>query len=83
MAGAAEAFPASARRTADEGRDEQPTAEPFVLPGATHMLQLENPRGMIDGLIAFPERHPLAAEAARAARRPGGLLPSQITGLAG
>jgi len=33
------------------------SAEPFVLPGATHLLQLENPRGMAEGLAAFFERH--------------------------
>jgi pimeloyl-ACP methyl ester carboxylesterase len=38
-----------------------PHAEPFVLPGATHLLHLENPRGMAEGMAAFLARHPLAA----------------------
>jgi len=36
-----------------------PNAEPFELPGATHLLYLENPRGMADALAAFFGRHPL------------------------
>jgi len=40
-----------------------PRAEGFVLPGATHMLQAQNPRGMADGLAAFFSRHPLAVRA--------------------
>jgi pimeloyl-ACP methyl ester carboxylesterase len=38
-----------------------PNAEPFDLPGATHLLHLENPRGMAEGLAAFFARHPLQA----------------------
>ena len=38
-----------------------PHAEEFVLPGATHFLQLEDPRGMADGLAAFFTRHPIPA----------------------
>ena len=38
-----------------------PKAEPFVLPGATHLLYLENPRGMAEGLAAFFARHPIKA----------------------
>lgn len=38
-----------------------PNAEPFVLPDATHMLQVENPRGMAEGLAAFFGRHPVSA----------------------
>jgi pimeloyl-ACP methyl ester carboxylesterase len=38
-----------------------PNVEPFVLPDATHLLQIENPRGMADGLVAFFARHPLLA----------------------
>ena len=38
-----------------------PKAEPFVLPGATHLLHLENPRGMAEGLAAFFARHPIKA----------------------
>lgn len=30
-----------------------PNAKPFVLPGATHLLQVENPRDMAMGLAAF------------------------------
>ncbi len=37
-----------------------PNAEGFVLPRATHFLQVENPRDMADGLIEFFARHPLA-----------------------
>ena len=36
-----------------------PNAEPFDLPDATHMLQVENPRGMAEGLAAFFARHPV------------------------
>jgi pimeloyl-ACP methyl ester carboxylesterase len=36
-----------------------PNVEPFVLPDATHLLQVENPRGMTEGLAAFFARHPL------------------------
>jgi pimeloyl-ACP methyl ester carboxylesterase len=35
--------------------------EPFVLPDATHLLQVQNPRGMAEGLAAFFARHPLSA----------------------
>jgi pimeloyl-ACP methyl ester carboxylesterase len=38
-----------------------PNVEPFVLPGAGHLLHLQNPRGMAEGLAAFFARHPLAA----------------------
>jgi pimeloyl-ACP methyl ester carboxylesterase len=37
-----------------------PNAEPFVLPDATHLLQIENPRGMAEGLAAFFARHSLS-----------------------
>jgi 3-oxoadipate enol-lactonase len=40
-----------------------PQTEPFVLPGATHALQVMNPRGMATGLASFFARHPLAAAA--------------------
>jgi pimeloyl-ACP methyl ester carboxylesterase len=33
-------------------------AEPFVLDGATHMLHLENARGLAERLGAFFARHP-------------------------
>lgn len=35
-----------------------PNAEPFVLPRATHLLQVENPRDMAEGLAGFFARHP-------------------------
>jgi pimeloyl-ACP methyl ester carboxylesterase len=38
-----------------------PNAEPFVLPGAAHGLQMQNPRGMAEALAAFFARHPLRA----------------------
>lgn len=37
-----------------------PNVEPFVLPDATHLLQVQNPRGMAEGLVAFLARHPLS-----------------------
>jgi pimeloyl-ACP methyl ester carboxylesterase len=40
-----------------------PNVEPFVLPGATHLLHIEDPRGMAEGLAAFFARHPLSAAA--------------------
>ena len=36
-----------------------PKAEPFTLSGATHMLHVENPGGMAQGLVAFFGRHPI------------------------
>jgi pimeloyl-ACP methyl ester carboxylesterase len=36
-----------------------PQAEPFVLPGAGHLLHLEDARGLAEGLDAFLARHPL------------------------
>jgi pimeloyl-ACP methyl ester carboxylesterase len=36
-----------------------PQAEPFDLPGATHLLHVENPGGMAAALAAFFARHPL------------------------
>jgi pimeloyl-ACP methyl ester carboxylesterase len=38
-----------------------PNVEPFVLPEATHLLQVQNPRGMAEGLATFFARHPLSA----------------------
>ena len=38
-----------------------PDVEPFELPGATHLLHLENPRGMAEALASFFARHPLTA----------------------
>lgn len=37
-----------------------PNVNSFVLPDATHLLQIENPRGMAEGLAGFFARHPLA-----------------------
>lgn len=36
-----------------------PHAEGFVLPGATHLMQLQNPRGIAEALSDFWIRHPL------------------------
>jgi pimeloyl-ACP methyl ester carboxylesterase len=36
-----------------------PDVEPFVLPDATHLLHVQNPGGMAEGLAAFIARHPL------------------------
>jgi pimeloyl-ACP methyl ester carboxylesterase len=38
-----------------------PNAEGFVLPGATHLLYLENPRAMAERLAGFFARHPVKA----------------------
>ena len=38
-----------------------PQVEPFVLPDATHLLQIMNPLGMATGLASFLSRHPLGA----------------------
>lgn len=38
-----------------------PNVEPFELPRAGHLLHLQNPRGMAEGLAAFLARHPLGA----------------------
>src|SRR5262245_39680945 len=38
-----------------------PKAEGFVLPGATHLLYLENPSGMAEALATFFARHGLNA----------------------
>jgi pimeloyl-ACP methyl ester carboxylesterase len=40
-----------------------PNVEPFVLPRATHLLEVENPRALAEGLAAFFARHSLAAPA--------------------
>jgi pimeloyl-ACP methyl ester carboxylesterase len=34
-----------------------PNVEGFVLPGATHLLHIQNPRGMADRLVTFFTRH--------------------------
>ena len=36
-----------------------PNVEPFDLADATHLLHLQNPRGLAEGLAAFYARHPL------------------------
>ena len=33
-----------------------PNVEPFVLDGATHLLHVQNPRGMAEALAAFVSR---------------------------
>jgi pimeloyl-ACP methyl ester carboxylesterase len=38
-----------------------PNVEAFVLPDATHLLQVQNPSGMAEGLAAFFARHPFSA----------------------
>lgn len=38
-----------------------PNVEPFILPDATHLLQIENPRGMGEALADFFHRHPISA----------------------
>ena len=38
-----------------------PNAEGFILPDATHLLYVENPREMAERLVAFFSRHPLKA----------------------
>lgn len=40
-----------------------PNVEPFVLSGAGHLLHLQNPTGMAEGLAAFFGRHSLGAAA--------------------
>jgi 3-oxoadipate enol-lactonase len=40
-----------------------PNVEPFVVPDATHLLQVENPRAVAEGLAAFFARHPITVAA--------------------
>ncbi|HLZ71514.1 MAG TPA: alpha/beta hydrolase [Dehalococcoidia bacterium] len=40
-----------------------PQTEGFVLPNATHLLQIQNPRGMAEGLAGFFARHPIPVTA--------------------
>jgi pimeloyl-ACP methyl ester carboxylesterase len=40
-----------------------PRAEPFVLPDAGHLLHVQNPRGMAEGLASFFRRHPIDGRA--------------------
>jgi pimeloyl-ACP methyl ester carboxylesterase len=42
-----------------------PNIEPLILPDATHLLQVQNPRGMAEGLADFFARHPLSASPER------------------
>ena len=37
-----------------------PKVEAFILPDATHLLHVQNPRAMAAGLAAFFARHPLS-----------------------
>jgi pimeloyl-ACP methyl ester carboxylesterase len=37
-----------------------PNAEPFTLPGATHLLHVERPAEMAEALAGFTGRHPVA-----------------------
>jgi pimeloyl-ACP methyl ester carboxylesterase len=37
-----------------------PNVEGFVLPGTTHLLHVQNPRGMAEALAFFFARHPMA-----------------------
>jgi pimeloyl-ACP methyl ester carboxylesterase len=45
-------------------REWLPQAEPLVVPDVTHALQMQNPRGVAEGLAAFFARHPLSSAAA-------------------
>ena len=38
-----------------------PDAETYILPGATHGLQMQNPRGLAEALVAFLVKHPMPA----------------------
>jgi pimeloyl-ACP methyl ester carboxylesterase len=38
-----------------------PEAEPFVVPGTTHMMQVQSPREVAEGLAAFFSRHPIGS----------------------
>jgi 3-oxoadipate enol-lactonase len=37
-----------------------PNAEAFELAGATHLLQVQNPRGLAEALAVFLGRHPIS-----------------------
>jgi pimeloyl-ACP methyl ester carboxylesterase len=43
--------------------DSLPNVEAFVLPDATHLLEVDNPRGLAEGLAGFFARHPLTIAA--------------------
>jgi hypothetical protein len=36
-----------------------PSCEGFVLPGATHLLHVQNPLAMAEALVSFFARHPM------------------------
>jgi pimeloyl-ACP methyl ester carboxylesterase len=36
-----------------------PNVEPFLLSDAGHLLHLENPQGLAQGMVAFLARHPI------------------------
>jgi pimeloyl-ACP methyl ester carboxylesterase len=36
-----------------------PNVEGFILPGTTHLLHVQNPRGMAEALASFFARHPM------------------------
>jgi pimeloyl-ACP methyl ester carboxylesterase len=40
-----------------------PSVEPAIVPGATHLLEVENPHGVAEILASFFARHPLAVAA--------------------
>jgi pimeloyl-ACP methyl ester carboxylesterase len=42
-----------------------PNAELFELPGATHLLHLQNPQAIAEGLASFFARHPVVASSRR------------------
>lgn len=52
-----------------------PRAEGVVVPGATHLMHLEDPRGLAAVLTAFWARHPLPAGGAESPRLPAGRRP--------
>src|SRR5206468_340741 len=53
-------------------REWLPRSEGFVLPEATHALQMQNPRAMAEALASFFARHPIPTSAMAVALPPGG-----------
>jgi hypothetical protein len=51
-------------------QDWMPQTETFVLPNATHALQMQNSYGMAESLARFFARHPLPINAHRGSRSP-------------
>jgi benzoate-CoA ligase len=51
-------------------REWMPQAEAVVLPGASHLLHMQQPAGAADLLVAFFARHPIAGATPAARRRP-------------